>query len=98
MAALIKVKDVFRSHLNFIVNDGKSSRFWFDWWNGATPLCSSFLVLFSFCGNPDISIYDLTNSGWDLAFRCSLSPVELEQWHQLDATFLTLSEIMDLVV
>ena len=61
-------------------------------------LCSSFLVIFSFCGNLDITIFDLTNSGWNLAFSCSLSPVELEQWHKLDATFLTLSEILDSVV
>lgn len=56
-----------------------------------------FSVLFSFCGNPSIFVADLAFNNWDLGFRCSLSPVELEDRHCLAAFFPTLSEISDTV-
>lgn len=80
-----------------MVSDGKSTRFWLDWRFGDGPLCSLFPVLFSFCGNPAISIFDLANNNWDLGFRRSLSPEELEDWHCLVAIFPALSETSDSV-
>ena len=54
--------------------------------------------LFSFCANPEISISELSAQGWVLDFRCSLSPVELEDWKRLTACFPLLSEEEDSVV
>ena len=68
------------------------------WPAWATPLCSSFPLLFSFCGNSEITIYHLAYFGCHLAFRCSLSHADLEQWHQLASTFPSLSETSDSVV
>lgn len=94
----MKVWDICRDHVKFIVHNVKYIRFWLDWWHGAAPMCSSVPLLFSFCGHPDITIFELASSGWDLAFRRSLSPKELDTWHQLAATFPLLSESPDCVV
>lgn len=95
---LIKVRDVFRDQVKFVVGNGASTRFWLDWWSGDSPLASSFPVLFSYCSNPDISISELSANEWDLGLRRSLSPVELDDWHRLAALFPTLSEEDDSVV
>ena len=93
-ADLVKVREVFRSHVKFVVNDGASPRFWLDW---DAPLASSFPVLFSYCSNPETSISELSHNGWDLGFRRSLSPVELGDWHRLVAMFPALSKEADSV-
>ena len=84
---LVKVRDVFRSNVKFVVNDGASTRFWLDWWTRDAPLASSFPVLFSYCSHPEISISELSLNGWDLGFWRSLSLEELGDWHRLAALF-----------
>lgn len=95
--ALVKVRDVFRQHVKFVLKNGASTHFWLDWWSGDTPLATSFLVLFSYCSNPEISISELSRNNWDLGLRRSLSPEELGDWHRLAALFLVLSEDVDSV-
>ena len=74
---MVRVRDVFREHVKFVVKNGASTHFWLDWWSGNTPLASYFMVLFSYCSNPEISISELSRNNWDLGFRRSLSPKEL---------------------
>ena len=59
--------------------------------------CGGSPDLFSFCANPEISIFELSAQGWVLDFRRSLSPVELEDWQRLTACFPLLSEEEDSV-
>ena len=80
------------------MGNGRSVRFWRDWWCGDAPLATQFPVLFSYCPKPDISIAEVADNNWDLAFRRSLSPEELEDWQNLSALFPVLSEVPDSVV
>ena len=95
---LIKVRPIFPSLVKFVVRNGKSTRFWLDWWVGDTTLAVAYPTLFSYCADPEISIFELSAQGWVLDFRRSLSPVELEDWHRLIACFPLLSEEEDSVV
>ena len=95
---LIKVRPLFLEHVKFIVGDGSSVCFWLDWWCGDAPLSMRFPVLFSYCPNLNISIAEVLANNWDLAFRRSLSPEELEHWQSLSAYFPSLSEAPDSVV
>ena len=61
-------------------------------------LANSFLVLFSYCPNPEISIFELSSNNWDLHLHRSLSPEELVDWQRLVAFFPVLSEEEDSVV
>lgn len=81
--------------IKFEVGSGSLVRFSLDWWHGDAPLCSSFPVLFSYCANPEASIWELAAAHWDFGFRRALSPVELANWQELTATFPTLSETPD---
>ena len=74
---LVRVRDVFREHVKFVVNNGVSTRFWLDWWTGDSTLASAFPTLFSYCSFAEISISKLSRNNWDLGFRRSLSPEEL---------------------
>ena len=94
---LIRVRDVFRDHVKFLVRNGASTRFSLDWSTGDAPLASSFPVLFSYCPEPGISISKLSCNGWDLGLRTTLSPVELADWHWLATLFPILSEGEDSV-
>ena len=84
---LVKVRPIFRSLVKFVVRNGKSTRFWLDWWVGDTTLAAAFPALFSYSDDPEISIFELSVQGWVLDFRRSLSPVELEDWQRLTACF-----------
>ena len=57
-----------------------------------------FPTLLSYYTNPNISIAELSANNWDLAFRCSLSPAELEDWQRLTAFFPMISETADTMV
>lgn len=81
-----------------MVGNGTSVRFWLDWWSGDGPLADSFLILFSYFLNPQISILKLAANNWDLGLRRSLSHEELGRWQQLAALFPTLSEEGDAFV
>ena len=72
--------------------------FWLDWWVGDTTLAVAFPTLFSYCSAPEISIFELSVHNWDLDFRRSLSPAELDDWQRLTACFPLLSEEDDSVV
>ena len=98
---LVKVGDDFCAHVKFVVflagvkfviGNGESVHFWLDWWYGYSPLCSSFLFLFSYCSNPRISISKYSHNNWDLGLQCVLSPEELVDWHRLAAIFPLLLE------
>lgn len=80
---VVKVRDDLRSLVKFNVGEGVSVHFWLDWWHGDRPLCLSFLVLFSYCSIPAISITDLSRRNWDLGVRRVPSPKDLEDWHRL---------------
>lgn len=80
---LLSVKDEFRSLVKFSVGDGRSIRFWLDWWTEEGPLFSVFPILFSYCSMPSISVAELAANNWNFGFRRMLSPVELEEWHRL---------------
>ena len=95
---LVKLRPTFQGLVKFVIGNGKSTRFWLDWWCGASPLASTFPVLFSYCPNPQISISELASNYWDLQLRRSLSPAELEDWQRLAALFPSLSEEEDTVV
>ena len=84
--------------LKFVVGNGGSTWFWLDWWCGDSTLVVAFPTLFSYCSTPMISIFELSRNNWDLAFRISLSPVELDVWHRLAALFPLLLEEEDYVV
>ena len=75
---LVKVRPIFRSLVKFVVRNGKSTRFWLDWWVGDSTLAVAFPVLFSYCDDTEVSIFELSARGWVLDFRRSLSPEELE--------------------
>ena len=94
---IIKVRDVFRAHVKFVATNRASTHFWLDWWTGDATLASSFPVLFSYCPNLEISIFELSHNGWDFGFRRSLSPEELGDWNRLGALFPALSEEADSV-
>ena len=72
--------------------------FWLDWWVGDTTLAVAYPTLFSFCADPEISISELSDLGWVLDFRRTLSPVELDDWQRLTTCFPLLSEEDDSVV
>jgi hypothetical protein len=95
---LVKVRPLFKDYVKFAVGNGASTRFWLDWWCGDSTLSVAFPTLFSFCPKPEISIAELAANNWDLAFRRSLSPEELEEWQRLAALFPSLSEAEDSVV
>ena len=95
---LVKVRPIFRSLVKFVVRNGKSTRFWLDWWVGDSTLVVAFPVLFSYCDDTEVSIFELSARGWVLDFRRSLSPEELEDWQRLTACFPLLSEEEDAVV
>ena len=82
---LVKVRLIFQSLVKFVVRNGKSTRFWLDWWVGDTTLAVAFPPLFSYCADPEISIFELSVQGWVLDVQRSLSPVELEDWQRLTA-------------
>lgn len=88
---LVKLWDEFREHVKFVVGNGRSIRFWRDWWCGESPLAVSFPVLFSYCFEPEISVSELSANNWDLAFRRSLSPEALADWQRLAACMHVLS-------
>ena len=81
-----------------VVRNGKSTRFWLDWWVGDSTLAVAFPVLFSYCDDTEVSISELSARGWVLDFRRSLSPEELEDWQSLSALFPVLSESADSVI
>ena len=95
---LVKFRPIFLEHVKFIMGNGRSVRFWRDWWCGDAPLATQFPVLFSYCPKPDISIAEMADNNWDLAFLRSLSPEELDDWQSLSALFPVLSEAPDSVV
>lgn len=95
---LVRVRDILRSQVKFVVGNGESIRFWTDRWCGDNPLCLSFPVIFSYVSSPEISISDLARSGWDLQLRHALSPEEMTQWQQLAELFPQLSEEADQAV
>ena len=93
---LVKLRPTFQSLVKFVVHNGRSTRFWLDWWCGSTMLANAFPVLFSYYPDHEISIFSSNN--WDLQHRRSLSPEELVDWQRLVAFFPVLSEGEDLVV
>ena len=95
---LVKVRPIFWSLVKFVVRNGKSNRFWLDWWVGDSTLAAAFPALFFYCDDAEISIFELSAKGWVLDFRRSLSPVELKDWQRLTACFPLLSEEEDSVV
>ena len=95
---LVSIRPAFQSLVKFFVRNGKSTRFWLDWWVGDTTLAVAYPTLFSFCADHEISIFELSAHDWVLDFRHSLSPVELDDWQRLTASFPLLSEEDDSVV
>ena len=95
---LVIIRPIFPSLVKFVGNKSKSTRFWLDWWVGETTLAVAYPTLFSFCADPEISIFELSVNNWDLDFRRSLSPAELDDWQRLTACFPLLSEEEDSVV
>ena len=75
---LVKVRSGFQSLVKFVVRNGKSTHFWLDWWCGDSTLAVAFPVLFSYCSDPEISIFELSLNNRDLDLRRTLSPEELE--------------------
>lgn len=67
---LNKLRDEFRSHVKFVVHNGEFVCFCLDWWHGDSPLRSSFLVLFSYCANLEISL--ATIGIWGSVWCCLL--------------------------
>ena len=57
---LVKVRPIFQSLVKFVVRNGKSTHFWLDWWYGESTLVVAFPALFSYCRNPEISIFELS--------------------------------------
>ena len=55
-------------------------------------------MLFSYCSDPEISIFQLSSNNWDAGLRRPLSLVEFEDWHRLVALFPMLSEEKDTAV
>src|SRR4051812_38698142 len=83
---------MFMSHVKVYVGNGKSVWFFLYLWHPEGRLPMVFPVLFSYCSVPGISIADLAAKNWDMEFRRSLSPAELENWQQLVGMFPTLSD------
>ena len=94
---LVNVRPIFQSLVKFTVRNGKPTRFCLDWC-GESTLAVTFPVLFPYCSNPEISIFELSLNNWDLDLRRTLSPEELEDWHHLTTCFPLLSEEEDSMV
>ena len=66
------------------VNNGRSTRFWLDWWVGTGPLRSRFPNLFLIATQPGISVAGAFPSGdWVIPFRRTLGQPEIAEWQEL---------------
>ena len=70
------------------VKNGKNTRFWEDIWLKDKPLCMLHPVLFDWCLNKNISVYNVLCANGRLPFDRWLPPSFFEEWLGiLDATF-----------
>lgn len=67
--------------VKFQVLNGRSTRFWFDFWIDVQPLWMDFQGLYELFVDPDISVTDALRSNPPVvAFRRQLSPAESVDW------------------
>jgi len=70
------------------VKNGKNTHFWEDIWLKDKPLCMLHPVLFDWCLNKNISVYNVLCANGHLPFDRWLPPSFFEEWLGiLDATF-----------
>lgn len=53
---LLHSKDKFIALCKFRIGNGRSTRFWEDWWLGSRPLKLQFPILYDICFNKNISV------------------------------------------
>ena len=66
------------------IRDGRSTRFWVDWWQGSGPLCTRFPSLFAIALEPSCSVALMVqDEEWRIPLRRQLGPVERCEWDDL---------------
>ncbi|WMV47534.1 hypothetical protein MTR67_040919 [Solanum verrucosum] len=65
------------------IGNGAKILFWKDVWVRHEALMQSFPDLFSFCSNPDITLAESWENGWDISFRRHFNDWEIDRVAQL---------------
>jgi hypothetical protein len=77
---LLKVKSIYLRGRLITTKNGKNTLFWKDIWIGDKPLCIQALVLFDWCEDKDIIVYQFLCKGRQLVFNRWLPPLLFEDW------------------
>jgi hypothetical protein len=82
--SLHKIKQFLKLGAKHVINDGRRTCFWTDWWIRDRPLKEIFPNLFNICENPTTSVATVLDSGClNITFRRSLNPEGRRQWIEL---------------
>ena len=65
--------------------NGKSTRFWLDWWQGSRPLGDRLLALYAITLDPVVSVAQAHQGEdeWAIPFRPELGQIERVEWQNL---------------
>jgi hypothetical protein len=81
---LMKVKEDFFKCGSFIVNNGKSTRFWEDTWLGNRPLAAQYPSLYNIVRNKNSTVATtLASAPLNIGFRHSLTGGRWNRWIHL---------------
>jgi hypothetical protein len=81
-----KVKHYFTLGAKFSMRNGFRTRFWLDWWVGATPLKDSFPNLFAVCEDPSVLVAQaFLSDELVVRLRRSLDLQGMAQWRELSS-------------
>jgi hypothetical protein len=81
-----KVKHYFTLGAKFSIRNGFHTRFWLDWWVGATPLKDSFPNLFAVCEDPSVLVaQSFLSDKLVVRLRRSLDLQGMAQWRELSS-------------
>jgi hypothetical protein len=86
--AIHKIKWYFKLGAKHLVQDGRKTLFWLDWWTGRGPLCDLFPGLFACCDNQFATVAGVrSETGWCIRFRRSFTLPERVEWENLCRIF-----------
>ena len=83
---LLEARDWFKMGRSVKVKSVCQTDFWNDCWLGRCPLRIECAKLFAICADPTISVAKMCERGaWDIRFRRTLYPEEIEEWLELQS-------------
>jgi hypothetical protein len=65
---LLKIKPIYLRGRQVIIKNGKHTLFWKDSWPGDKPICVQAPVLFDWCEDKDINVYQFLSKNGQLRF------------------------------